>query len=171
MKNTTQDLINRFEAFHSDLLNFVEQADEDQWQILTEAEGWKVGVTAHHIGAIHYPVIDQVQLMIESAPLTTTTMADIDRLNEAHVREYADVTPAQTIEFLQQEGGRVQRWLAALTQDGLEVTAYIDFMGGDVSAERLLEVVLFDLAEGHFDSIRQTVASQREVAAADGELI
>ncbi len=170
MKNTAPDLMTRFEALHRALLDFVENADADQWQARTEAEGWKVGVTAHHIGAIHYPVIDQVQLMLESLPPTIVTMADVDRLNEAHVREHENVTPAQTIDFLEREGARVRRWLAGLTQDDLGATAHIAFMGGEVSAERLLEVVLFDLAEGHFDSIRQTIARQRAGVPVGGDL-
>ena len=149
-------LLERFDALHDKVLDFIEQADSNQWQMVTADEGWKVGVTAHHIGAIHYPVIDQVQLMIESAPLTTTTLADIDRLNEAHVHEYTNVTPEQTKAFLLAEGTRVRSWLAGLTQTQLELTADIDFMGGEVTAERLLNVVLFELAEGHFESIRKT---------------
>jgi hypothetical protein len=34
---------------------------------VTKAEGWPVGVTAHHVGAIHYPVLAWVQMIWSKA--------------------------------------------------------------------------------------------------------
>lgn len=148
------DIGPRFEALHAELLRFVRDCPATGWRAPTADEGWGAGVTAHHVGAIHYPVIDQAQAILDGRPLTVATRADIDRLNDEHIREQADCTPDDTIRFLTQAGERVRSWLAATPAAALERTADIPFMGGPTTIARLLEVVLFDLAEGHLRSAR-----------------
>jgi hypothetical protein len=148
------DIGPRFEALHAELLRFVRDCPAEGWRAPTADEGWGAGVTAHHVGAIHYPVIDQAQAILDGRPLTVATRADIDRLNDEHIREQADCTPGDTIRFLALEGERVRTWLATTPADALERTADIPFMGGPTTVGRLLEVVLIDLAEGHLRSAR-----------------
>ena len=147
-------LIGRFTALHQSVLHFIEHCPAHQWRNITAEEGWRVGVTAHHIGAIHYPVIDQLQAMLEGKPLTVSTMADVDRLNDLHVREYAECTAAQTFADLVRAGDRVQQWLQTISDADLTGEADIAFMGGRTTAARLLEVVLIDVSYGHLNSAR-----------------
>ena len=148
------ELLARFEALHADLLDFTRACSADGWQATTADEGWRAGVTIHHVGAIHYPVIEQVQAMRDGRPLTVTTMADVERLNAAHVLEHAACTPTETIAFLEREAARVRDCLHALADADLDLTADIPFMGGTTTAGRLLQVVLLDLAAGHLQSAR-----------------
>ncbi len=149
---THAELVARFEALHEAVTLFAQQCPPERWHASTVEEGWRVGVTAHHIGAIHYPVIDQVQAMIDVQPLTVTTRADVERLNAQHVREHADCTPAATFSFLEREGQRVRDWLSTIDDADLARAADIPFMGGWTTAARLLHVVLIDLADGHLRS-------------------
>lgn len=144
----------RFDSLHEDVLLFIKACPVNAWRNPTALEGWRAGVTAHHIGAIHYPVIDQAQAIIDHQPLTVATMADVDRLNEQHVQTFAECSPAETLEFLEREGNRVRDWLAALKSDDLARTADVPFMGGSTTAGRMLQVVLIDLAAGHLESAR-----------------
>lgn len=144
----------RFHELHEALLGFVAGCPADGWRAVTRDEGWRAGVTAHHVAAIHYPVIDQVQAMRDGRPLTVTTLADVDRLNDEHVRTHADCTPADARFFISREGERVREWLRTLEDAELAREADIPFMGGRTTAGRLLQVVLIDLAEGHLQSAR-----------------
>lgn len=62
-----QSLAHRFQDFNQRLIAFVEQCPADKWRRVTKAEGWPVGVTAHHVGAIHYPVLAWVQMIWSKA--------------------------------------------------------------------------------------------------------
>ncbi len=149
---THTELVMCFEALHADLVHFVQQCPNTHWQALTVEEGWRVGVTVHHIGAIHYPVIDQVQAMIDDRPLTVRTMADVDLLNAKHVREHADCTKAETLEFLKHAGQHLRSWLMTINDTDLARTADIPFMGDMTTAAKLLRVVLIELSNGHLRS-------------------
>ena len=157
-------LIARFTALHQSVLHFIEQCPAHQWRNITAEEGWRVGVTVHHIGAIHYPVIDQVQAMLEGKPLTVSTMADVDRRNDLHVREYAECTAAQTFADLVRAGDRVQQWLQTISDADLTLEADIPFMGGRTTAARLLRVVLIELSDGHLSSAREASGAQEVLA-------
>ena len=155
---TQSELVARFEALNDAAICFVQDCPVERWRALTVEEGWRAGVTVHHIGAIHYPVIDQVQAMIDGLPLTVTTMTDVERLNAQHVREHAECTPLETVAFLKQEGQRVREWLRTIGETDLVRAADIPFMGGWTTAVRLLQVVLIDLANGH---LRSALAATR----------
>lgn len=161
---TARALAARFEALHEALLGFAAVCPADGWHAVTHDEGWRAGVTAHHVAAIHYPVIDQVQAMRDGRPLTVTTLADVDRLNEAHVRAHAECTPGEAQAFIEAEGQRVRAWLRTIDDADLDRVADIPFMGGPTTAGRLLQVVLIDLAEGHLRSA-QAAAQGREAAS------
>ncbi len=151
-------LSKQFTRMHDALLDFVDHCSADEWERTTAEEGWRVGVTAHHIGAVHYSVIDQVQMILDGVPPTITTLEDVDRLNKAHVKEYARCMPAETRQFLVDEARRVTNWFETLAQQDLEKTAHIEFMGGCTSGVQLLQVVLIDLAQGHLRSVLNTTS-------------
>ena len=60
-----------------------------RWHAPTSAEFFRAGVTACQIGAIHDPVIEQVQAMFERRTRAVGTLADVERTHtrtRAHVR-------------------------------------------------------------------------------------
>ncbi len=81
--SNVQALAARFAAFNPQLIDFVAQCGKDDWRKVTKAEGWSVGVTAHHIGATHYPLIEWVQMFVEGRPLPPVTMAMVDEMKSA----------------------------------------------------------------------------------------
>lgn len=151
---TRGQLESQFEALQSAVLDFVRTCPAEGWKAVTADEGWLSGVTAHHIGAIHYPVIDQAQAIMDGRRPTVTTMADVDRLNAEHIRAHADCTPDETLAFLTEAGAGVRSWLTGISVADLRREADLPFMGGRTSVARLLQVVLIDLAEGHLRSAR-----------------
>jgi len=152
-----QSLAHRFQDFNQRLIAFVEQCPVDKWRRVTKAEGWPVGVTAHHVGAIHYPVLAWVQMMVEGTPTPAISMADVDEMNRQHVQTQADCTPADAITLLRQEGDKAVAYLQTLNETDLHQEAYLKVFETTMSAGQLFQTVLIDTAEEHLASLKATV--------------
>lgn len=152
-----QTIANQFQDFNGRLIAFVQQCPADKWRRVTKAEGWPVGVTAHHVGAIHYPVLAWVQMMVEGTPTPAITMADIDEMNRQHVQAQADCTPAEVVQLLQQEGDKVLAYLRTRNETALHRGAYLKIYDTTMSAGQLFQAVLLDSAEEHLTSLQATV--------------
>ncbi|MCE7983197.1 MAG: DinB family protein [Caldilinea sp. CFX5] len=147
----------RFQDFNQRLIAFVEQCPADKWRQVTKAEGWPVGVTAHHVGAIHYPVLAWVQMMVEGTPTPAITMTDVDEMNRQHVVVQADCRPTEVVQLLQQEGDKVVAYLQTLNETALHREAYLKIFDTTMSAGQLFQAVLIDSAEEHLTSLQVTV--------------
>lgn len=152
-----QALADHFAAFNQQLIQFVETCAPEDWHKVTTAEGWRVGVTAHHVGVVHYPVLAWVQLIVEGKPTPTITMADVDQMNLQHIRDHADCTPAAVIELLRQEGDKAVAYLKTINDADLNREAYLKIFDTTMSAGQLFQVVLVDEAEKHLVSMQETV--------------
>ncbi len=152
-----QTLADRFQDFNQRLIAFVEQCPADKWRRVTKAEGWPVGVTAHHVGAIHYPGLAWVQMMVEGTPTPAITMADVDEMNRQHVLAQADCTPADVVQLLQQDEDKILAYLRSLPATALHREAYLKIFDTTMSAGQLFQAVLIDSAEEHLVSLQTTV--------------
>ena len=152
-----QSLANHFQRFNQALIAFIETCSPADWRKVTKAEGWPVGVTAHHVGAIHYPVLAWVQMIVEGTPTLTITMADVDEMNRQHVAAQANCTPTEVIQLLQQEGDKAVAYLRTLNETALHREAYLKIFDTTMSAGQLFQAVLIDSAEEHLTSLQATV--------------
>ncbi|MEZ4735927.1 MAG: DinB family protein [Caldilineaceae bacterium] len=152
-----QTVADRFQDFNGRLIAFVQQCPADKWYWVTKAEGWPVGVTAHHVGAIHYPVLAWVQMMIEGTPTPAITMTDVDEMNRQHVVAQADCTVADVVLLLQQEEEKILAYLRTLDETALHREAYLKIFDTTMSAGQLFQAILLDSAEEHLTSLQATV--------------
>ena len=120
-----QALAARFAAFNQQLIDFVAQCPADDWRKVTKAEGWSVGVTAHHIGATHYPLLEWVQMFVEGRPLPPVTMAMVDEMNRQHAEAHANCTPAEVLEILRRDSNQALAYLQTINDTDLERPAGI----------------------------------------------
>ena len=151
-----QALADRFAAFNQQLISFVEQCAAADLRKITQAEGWSVGVTALHVGAIHYPIVQWVQMMVEGTPTPALTMADIDQINLQHTQEHANCTQAEVLDLLRQEGDKAYVYLITLDDTDLNRQAYLKVLDATISAGQLFTAILIDQAEEHLVSMKAT---------------
>lgn len=152
-----QLLAHRFEAFHQDLLTFAEGCSDSDWQKITPAEKWPVGVTARHIGVGHYPLVAWVQMIVDGQPLPAVTMDDVNQANDQHALEHANCTKAEVVEILRTNSTEVLDYLATLNDDDLERQGYVNLFDADYSANELFTLLLIDIARTHFESMKAAV--------------
>jgi len=155
--SNVQSLANRFELFNRQLVTFVEQCDETDWCKLSKAEGWPVGVTAHHIGIMHYPLIEWVQMLVEGRELPALTMAMVDEMNRHHAQTHAHCTPAEVLEILRRDGDKALAYLLTLGDEDLSRQGYVKVLATTMSAGQFFAVALIDSANDHLASMKTAV--------------
>lgn len=158
--NKVQALAKRFDLFNRQLISFVEQCADADWRKVTKAEGWSVGVTAHHIGVMHYPLIEWVQLLVEGKEAPSVTMATIDEMNAQHAQANANCTPAEVIEILRSEGDKALAYLLTLGDEDLKRQGYLKVFDTTMSAGQFFTLAFIDYANDHLASMQATVAGQ-----------
>jgi hypothetical protein len=153
-KTNVQQLAVRFEAFNQELLDFVRGCSDTDWSRITPAEGWPVGVTARHIGVGHYPLIEWVQMVVDEQPLPGVTMDDVNQINDQHAQEHADCTKAEVIEILTSNAAKALDYWTTLSDEDLEGQGYLKLFDTQISAGDLFTVLLIDIANAHFESMK-----------------
>lgn len=152
-----QALSDRFANFNQQLIAFVEECTTDGWHKISQAEGWPVGVTAHHIGATHYPVIGWVQMIVEGKALPPVTMAMIDQGNSQHAQAQDHCTHAAVLEILRRDGDKAIAYLRTINDADLERLGYVPVLETNLSAGQVFAAILIDSAKGHLESMRAAV--------------
>src|SRR5262245_12405886 len=152
MSERARTLADRFEQANRDLISAVERISDAQWKAKTTAEGWNVGVVAHHIAGGHIGISTAIQKIAngESFP-----MPNLDKLNAEHAAQYANATKAETLALLRQNAATAAAMVRGLGD------AQLDRVGGpmNMSAAKAIERILIGHIHDHHASIRKTIGA------------
>ena len=154
MSQRTKQLVERFTAFHNDFTAFVENCTDEDWQKVCGGEQWAVGVVAHHIAAGHLGAIDFVKMIVDGEAIPEITMEAIDQMNAQHAKEHANCTKDEVLALLRENGSAFASYLEGLREADLARTGYLAAIGGDVSAQQLIEMVILQSGGEHLDNMR-----------------
>lgn len=154
-----QALTDRFDAFNQDLITFVESCSTADWQQITPAEGWPVGVTARHIGVGHYPLVAWVKLIVDGEAIPEVTMEAINQINDQHAIDHRDCTKTEVLEILRTNIAETSDYLASLDDAALARQTYVPLFDADYNAGDLFQFLLIDIANTHLDSMKAAVKS------------
>jgi DinB superfamily len=122
-----------------------------------EWEGWPVGVTAHHLGTAHFSLADLLNRIIAGDALPQLTMDQINAGAKAGARKHLYCSKAETLELLQNKGAKLSALVAGLSDDDLNRKGSMPAFGGQVSAEQLIEYILFRSAGRHLESMKAAI--------------
>lgn len=155
MGERAQELAARFEAVNAALTETVAGCSEEQWRRICPAEGWTVGVVAHHVAEDHALLSSAIQAVAIGLPMPSVTGAMVDQMNARHATQHAACTKEETLDLLRKNGAAAAAILRILTDAQLDTQAPHPFRGGEPwRAEDLVQDVLVDHVRQHGDSIR-----------------
>ncbi|MBT8405884.1 MAG: DinB family protein [Deltaproteobacteria bacterium] len=154
MSQRTKKLVERFTAFSNDFIAVVENCTDEDWQEVCGGEQWTFGVVAHHVASGHFGAIDLVRMIVAGESIPEITMETIDQMNAQHAKEHANCTKKEVLALLRQNGPAFAGYLEGLSEADLARTGYLAAIGGDVSAQQLIEMVILQSAEEHLDSMK-----------------
>lgn len=154
MSQRTKELVERFTAFSNDFIAFVESCTNEDWQKVCEGEQWTVGVVARHVAAGHLGTIDFVKLIVAGEALPELTMETIDQMNAQHAKKHAHCTRDEVLTLLRRNSSAFTDYLQGLSEADLVRTGYLATIGGEVSAQQLIEMFLLQSAGEHLGSMK-----------------
>ena len=160
MTTTTQAarIAVQFEEQQNQAVVAVSGATEAQWQRVTEAEGWTVAATAHHLAIVQRVFIGMVEKLAAGETYTPTIdLETIHKQNAEHAREYAGADRAESLEILESSGNDMAKLLHGFNDVDLERAAGT-FGGNELSVAQVLEYVVIGHAREHLTSIQNTIA-------------
>lgn len=154
MSQRTKELVARFTGFNNEFIAFVDNCSDEDWRKVCSGEGWTVGVVAHHVAAGHFGAIDFVRMIVAGEAIPEITMETIDQMNAQHAKEHANCTREEVLALLRKNGSAFAGYLEGLSEADLGRTGYLAAIGGDVSAQQLIEMVILQSGGEHLDSMK-----------------
>jgi uncharacterized damage-inducible protein DinB len=159
MSRQGQNLIDRINKFNSEVISFVENCSNEDWKKVCSSEDWSVGVVARHIGAGHYSAVSWIDLIVQGKKLPEMSGDQVNSMANQHAAEHADCTREEVLQILKERGRELVDYIARLDESDLERTAHMSLIGKEVSAGKLLEMVVLQSGGEHFASMKAAVGA------------
>lgn len=157
MSERAQSLANLIQTFNEAVIAFVDQCSEKAWQQTCKDEDWTVGVVARHIAAGHFQVIGMAQAILQGEALPALTMDQVIEMGNDHARDHAHCTREEVQTLLRKNGDAVVNFVTNLSDEELDCKGHIDLLGGDVSVERLLDLIVIHSGGEHLASMQTAI--------------
>ena len=158
----TQDIAERLEDISQRFITFVSDIDDEAWSKTTDAEGWAVGVAAHHIAVGAQFVMDLAEHVAAGGEITWTKEF-IDAANEQHADVFSDVSKVEALENVTYQLGEAVKRTRALSNGELTLPLADpwDYPYSERflhNASDVIEVMIIDHIASHLGSIAKTTA-------------
>ena len=153
-----EELAMAFEKINGEVIVACQSCSDADWGKVSSAEGWSVGVLAHHLAGAHPVIAGLAQAVGNGQSPDLPSMDQLHAMNAQHAQENAQAGKADTIALLQSNGAAAAGILRGLSDAQLATTASVPLMGEDpVSSQAVIEGILLGHPQGHLESMRATV--------------
>jgi hypothetical protein len=153
----SEALARRFEAKAREALATLEQIGDADWKKVTAAEGWSVGVTAHHLAAALEPIAGMITAVATGQAAGTLSPEMLDEMNARHAKDFVDCTRAETIELHRRGTALAAATIRGLAEAELARSGTLFKGAPPMTAEQVIAMGLLDHIDEHFGSIRKTI--------------
>lgn len=147
----------QLEAVNDQVIATVMACTDEQWRRPTAAEGWPVGVVAHHIASVQQAFARVVGPLAagETRPATMSSAA-VERNNARHAGDHAAAGKTETLDLLRTTGPELARLIRGLDDGRVDDVAMV-FDGNEMTVAQVVESALVAHFGQHLESIRATV--------------
>ena len=159
MGEQAKALAEKLKAFNAEVMDFVEKlTDADRLRI--GKEDWTLVATALHIGAGHYPTVqERIRMIVEGEALPLVTMEQIVKMANDSAAEHAECSRGDVLEALRENGDALAAYVAGLEDEDLEKKGYFATAGKDLSARKFIEAAIFMSAGEHLTNMKAAVGA------------
>ena len=153
----SDELARQFEAKAEEALLTLQRLGEAEWQKVTAAEKWSVGVTAHHLAGAFEPISHMIRAVAAGQSLEGFGLDSIDEMNARHAREFAHCTRAETMALHRKGVAAAAAAIRELSDEALARSGTVIRGAPAMTAEQLIQRALLGHVDEHYGSIRKTV--------------
>jgi uncharacterized protein (TIGR03083 family) len=157
MSARAESLAKQFEAKAAEMTALISNLSDADWKKTTSAEGWSVGVTAHHVAGAHEGILGIVKTLASGQSIPNFTMAMLNDLNAKHAREHAGCTRAETLTLHQKGAAAAAAALRALSDAELDRSGTVLAEAPPLTTQQAIEGILINHITEHLGSIRKTL--------------
>ena len=150
-------LAKQFEAKANEAAVTLEKLSDSDWEKVTEAEKWTVGVTAHHLAGGLEAVSGIITGIVAGKAPGNFTMGMLDQMNAQHAKEHANCTKAETAALLKKGAATAAAVVRGLSDEQLAKSGIVFTGVPPMTAEQLVQRGLIMHIDEHLGSIRKTV--------------
>jgi hypothetical protein len=154
MNQRAKELAERLTTFNNDMISCVENCSDEDWQKVTSAEQWPVGVVARHVAAGHYGALEFAKMIVAGETLPELTMDTLDQNNAKHAEEHVNCTKSEVLGLLKQNGSSFTSFVAELDDEKLDRTGHLELAGGEISTQQLIEFVILQSGGEHLSNMK-----------------
>jgi hypothetical protein len=154
MSERAKELAQRFMTFNNEVVAFVENCSEENWQKVCSGEKWPVGVVARHITAGHYSAFGLAKMIIDGKQLPELSREAIDQGNAQHAQKHANCTKDEVLGMLREKGASAGDYVAALDDADLDRTGHLSSAGGTISAQQFIENIIILSGTEHLANMK-----------------
>ena len=156
----TDALAMQLQAKAGEAVGTLAKLNDADWNKVTGAEQWTVGVTAHHLARALEAVPGIVTGIASGAPARANfTRATLDEMNAQHANEHAHCPRAETLALFQRNAATACAVLRGLNDDQLAKSGTVFTDAPPMTAEQLITLALLNHMDEHMGSIRKTVGA------------
>ena len=160
MSQRAQDLVESFKAFNNEVISFVQACSEEQWNKAC-AEEWNIGVVARHIAAGHYTgAADMAKMIVDGEKMPALSMEQIVEMANTHASEHADCSRVEVLDLLKSNGAAFTDYIGSLDDAELDRSTHMELVGGEVSAQKLIEMVILESGGEHLANMKKAREAQ-----------
>ena len=157
MSQRAKDLSKRIESFKDDVIAYVGALSGEEWNAECDWEEWTAGVTARHLGAGHFGIFGLAGMIVEGKELPPLTIDQINAMSDKDSRAHSDCTKDEALDALRKNGAELVAFVGGLSNDELDRKGSMPAFGGEASVNQIIEFVIFQSAQEHFDSMKKAV--------------
>jgi DinB superfamily len=153
-------LARQFEAKAQEAAHILERVTAADWQKVTEAEKWSVGVTAHHLATSYERVPDIATGLAAGQSFGNFTRKMLDERNAQHAKDFAGCTKQETLALHRQGATKAAAVIRGFTDEQLAKSGVLFTDAPPMTVEQLIMGALIYHTDEHYGSIRKTTGSE-----------
>ena len=159
MSQRAKELAEKVKAFSSELTAFVESCSDEDWGKTCSGEGWPINVVARHIAAGHYGALNLAKMIVAGESLPELSGEMIDQMNAQHAEKHTGCTKEEVLGYLRAKGSELADYVTGLSEDDLDRIGHLAAVGGDVTTEKFIELVILNSGKEHFENMKSATGA------------
>jgi hypothetical protein len=154
MSQRAKELAERVTEFNNQVIAFVENCSDENWEKVCSGEQWPIGVVARHIAASHYRAFGLAKMIVDGKQLPELSQETIDQANAQHAQKHAGCTKDEVLGFLRANGSSITDYVTELDDAALDRTGHLSAAGGAISVQQFVENIIIHSAAEHLANMK-----------------